>query len=220
MLRSRRKASYCSPSKEDIRFSRDEYLAAVAMRENLVRIISNLKQSAQQVAEESASLTLSADNMKTDAADQLQSAAMMAVTLEQLSVNVGHVSELANDVQHHARTVDDHANAGAETIGSLMVEIEDIAETVQRASDTAGELGTTSNTISQITTVIGELADQTNLLALNAAFEAARAGEQGGGFSVVVDEVRNLAERTNQSAVGATDISDGEHHRCRCTCHA
>ncbi|MCK0470909.1 globin-coupled sensor protein [Halalkalibacter sp. APA_J-10(15)] len=88
---------------------------------------------------------------------------------------------------------------GKEQVDEQRTIIGNIQETVQGIVVESQELRQTSSDITQIISLITDIADQTNLLALNAAIEAARAGEQGRGFAVVSEEVRKLADQTKQS---------------------
>ena len=92
---------------------------------------------------------------------------------------------------------------GAQHILRNITEIESMAQRINEASSDIQGLGQESEQISSIVQTIRSIAEQTNLLALNAAIEAARAGDFGRGFSVVADEVRQLAERT---AISTQDI--------------
>ena len=77
--------------------------------------------------------------------------------------------------------------------------MEYLVDEVQEAGDSSEELKDKTAAVEKVVDIINDIAEQTNLLALNAAIEAARAGEQGRGFSVVADEVRILAQRTQES---------------------
>ena len=145
-------------------------------------------------------------------------------TLRQISTQVGDLSEnqrmqlsslvaafneinqAVHEISRHAQLTSDQthmAQASATQGMSLLsrnVEMnQQLAESLEDASDMVTRLADESEKITSVLDVIRSIADQTNLLALNAAIEAARAGDQGRGFAVVADEVRTLASRTQRS---------------------
>src|ERR671936_1708396 len=106
----------------------------------------------------------------------------------------------ARETGEAARSTHAAAVEGAEAVSGATAAMSSVRESSELATRTIRQLGTKSDAIGGIVDTITGIAEQTNLLALNAAIEAARAGEQGRGFAVVAEEVRKLAEESQDAA--------------------
>lgn len=116
------------------------------------------------------------------------------------------VAEAADIAYTTSRTTDASAHKGSEVVQQTVKVMRELANQMDLAVEGIGALDKQSQIIGTIIKSISSIADQTNLLALNAAIEAARAGDQGRGFSVVADEVRQLALRTSQATKEIVEV--------------
>lgn len=119
--------------------------------------------------------------------------------LSEISLNSQTTAELASKIAEYTKVVKNSAEAGKDSVNSITDVINELANNSKNVSDEVLDLEVQSNKITEIINIISQISEQTNLLALNAAIEAARAGEAGKGFSVVAEEIRKLAEDTNNS---------------------
>lgn len=203
----------------EIRTDAEDEFGTIAAQFNAViqhmrKALGRVQGAAQQVAD-------SAEKMKGSVSQSGELIQNIALSVTSASENAASQRESLSDTEERVKLIEQsveksvtamriglesvkstavHASRGNELAAETVDQMHEIANAVDESARIVQELGEKSKEIGSIVEVISGIAAQTNLLALNAAIEAARAGEHGRGFAVVAEEIRKLAENSQQSA--------------------
>lgn len=173
--------------------------AAHARREGALNAVGALERIVESLVISSDALSNQIGGVTEKAEELQQRTTESATSLTEMSSTVHEVARSSSNAAQSAEEVMSTAHSGALVVDGAMKAIFGVRTQTDNLKESLEGLNERATDISQIMSVINDIADQTNLLALNAAIEAARAGDAGRGFAVVADEVRKLAEKTMQA---------------------
>lgn len=193
------------------------------MIDNLSSMIEEVKDVSERVAASSEELSASG-NQVGESADEVSKAIQevasnteeqsaqveeTSATMDNLIDQIKMINTSSGAMDRQAEDVMENIQKGNKSIKKSVNEVNKVKSNSKQVESAIHSLAESSNRIGEIIGLIKDISSQTNLLALNAAIEAARAGEAGRGFSVVADEIRELAEESNQATDEIAELIEG-----------
>ncbi|MEF2293698.1 methyl-accepting chemotaxis protein [Virgibacillus dokdonensis] len=174
--------------------------------ENVVASSEQLSASAGQNTQASEHVASAIQEVAAGSANQLEHIEKTADTMDMMISSFQKINDDTSIVSSEAKSSAELSRKGEKEMNDVIGQMEVIRHNVTNLGKTIHSLSSSLTEINAMNQTITDIASQTNLLALNAAIEAARAGEHGEGFSVVAEEVRKLAEQSNESAKQITHL--------------
>ena len=165
----------------------------------LISFSETLKENIDQSKESSKEMVYTFEDIADGTENQASSVDEISNLIQENNKKIKNLNNLSNEMKDVSEKTETETDKGNQEVELLKKEMDSAAETINKNIVIVEELESETEKIGAIVDTITDIAEQTNLLALNAAIEAARAGEAGRGFSVVADEIRQLAEESKTS---------------------
>lgn len=192
----------------------DDELAELSRRfnifvEKLQATINDVGRTTRDIVSAASALRAVASETRSSVEAQQIETDQIASAINEMAVTSQQIAGNASEVERGASNADELVQRSNALIANTQFCMTELASEVDLSASSIQALAERTQEIQQILSVIQSVTDQTNLLALNAAIEAARAGEHGRGFSVVADEVRQLAQRSAEAAKQIRHMIEG-----------